>query len=60
MEKQFQNNIEAMRDKIGEEVMTKFKTSIDRQNEEIIDKQEQIDELKQIKAQLKQEIAFRD
>ena len=53
MERQFQNNIEDMRDKISEEVMTKFKASIDRQNDEIIDKQEQIDELKQIKGQLK-------
>ena len=50
MEKEFNSNIDKMRQDINEEVMRKFKATIERTNEDITDKQEQIDELKDLKA----------
>ena len=60
LEKEFHDNLDKMRDQINDELMRKFKNSIDRQNEDITDKQEQIDELREIKAQLKDELHNRE
>ncbi|CDW72136.1 UNKNOWN [Stylonychia lemnae] len=60
LEKGFHDNLDKMREQINDELMRKFKNSIERQNEDISDKQEQIDELRETKAQLKDELLRRD
>lgn len=38
MEKEFHDNLEKMRNEVNNDIMSKFKSSVDRQNEDISDK----------------------
>jgi len=49
MEKEFHSNLEKKRVEIHEQLKNDFKREITRHSEDVVDKQEQIEELREIK-----------